>query len=253
MMIDPTIAPAKMSHPNWQTTPDLPQLVQGAVHVWRASVCQATQSLDQLAETLSSTERDQIAQLRFEHHRRRSIASRGILRAILARYLHCDPAALQFEYGTYGKPTIANLNASLKLEFNLSHSHELILYAIAQQPVGIDLEFVKERTQCDRLIKRYFSIEEQAALNSLSSAAKHHAFCHYWTCKEAVLKAQGLGIFSLKTIQLNPIQESLQPLFGTEFCQVINPWCLYSFEPEPNYLASIAIELPKMQLKYWQW
>lgn len=245
------IAPSEISH--WQAAANVTPLIQGAVHVWRASAYQPPQISDQLLQSLSQDEQDRVARLRFDHHRYRAIASRGILRSILARYLNCDPKAVQFQYGIQGKPTLADASSLPTLQFNLSHSHELVVYAIALQPVGIDVEFFREITGCDRLIKRYFSAQEQALFNSLAADAKQQAFFHYWTSKEAMLKAMGLGISDLKKIQLNPIGQCTQPYPIAGCCQLATSWHLHSFEPEPNYFASIAIELPTMQLKYWQW
>jgi len=95
-----TIATHEISHPQWQAATDLTQVLPGVVHVWRATACPSRQILDQLMLTLSEDEQDRVARLRFDHHRSRAIASRGILRSILARYLNCDPETVQFQYGT---------------------------------------------------------------------------------------------------------------------------------------------------------
>jgi 4'-phosphopantetheinyl transferase len=247
-----TIATPVISHPQWQAADHLTQLVQGAVHVWRASACQPPQILGQLLKTLAPDEQDRIARLRFDQHRHRAIASRGILRSIVARYLNCDPKIVQFQYGTQGKPML-DTSALPKLEFNLSHSEDLVVCAIALQPIGIDVEFFREITYRDRLIKRYFSTQEQARLNSLPTNAKQQAFFHYWTGKEAMLKAMGCGIADLKKIELNPIGTGIQPFSIAGFEPSSASWQLHSFTPQPNYFASIAIEFPPMPLKYWQW
>ncbi|WP_207211151.1 4'-phosphopantetheinyl transferase family protein [Leptolyngbya sp. Cla-17] len=247
-----TIANHEISHPQWQTAADWTQLVSGCVHIWQATSCQSPQILGQLLQTLSQDEQNRAGRLRFDHHRYRAIASRGILRSILARYLNCDPEAVQFQYGPQGKPMV-DTRILPNLEFNLSHSQDVVVCAIALQPVGIDVEFFREITYCDQLIQRYFSVQEQAMLNSLSVEAKRQAFFHYWTCKEAMLKALGFGISDLKRVELNPMGKRMQLSSVTGCHQLVSSWHLHSFEPAPNYLASIAIELPTMQLKYWQW
>ena len=247
-----TIPTHEISHPQWQTPADLTPLLPDVVHVWRASACQPPQVLDQLMQTLSADEQERVGRLRFDHLRCRAIASRGILRSILARYLNCNPEVIKFQYGTQGKPSV-DASSLPNLEFNLSHSEDLIVCAIALQPIGIDVEFFREMTDCDQLIKRYFSMQEQAMLNTLSVEAKQQAFFHYWTGKEAMLKAAGLGIGDLKKVELNPVGKRVQ-LFSIAGCdQFVASWHLHSFEPQPNYLANIAIESPTNQLRYWQW
>lgn len=242
------------NHPQWRTAADLAPVIHSTstVHIWRASASQPPQILDQLLQTLSPDEQDRVIRLQADQHRYRAIASRGILRSILARYLTCNPKAVQFQYGTQGKPRV-DASSLPTLEFNLSHSEDLIVCAIALQPIGIDVEFLKEVPYRDQLIQRYFSLQEQSRLNALPTEAKHQAFFKYWTGKEAMLKAAGLGIFDLKKVELNPMTKSAQ-LFSSPKCdQSLASWHLYSFEPKLNYFASIAIELPIMQLQYWQW
>ncbi|MEX0272325.1 4'-phosphopantetheinyl transferase superfamily protein [Leptolyngbyaceae cyanobacterium UHCC 1019] len=241
-----------VSYPQWKTEADLTSLIHGAVHIWRASTCQSSQILDQLLQTLSSDEQDRIKRLQSNQHRYRAIASRGILRSILAHYLTCNPKTVQFQYGIHGKPGV-NHSSLPSLEFNLSHSEDLIVCAIALQSVGIDVEFLREVPYRDQLIKRYFSLQEQSMLNALPAEAKNQAFFEYWTGKEAMLKATGLGIFDLKKVELNSIAKSVQLSSSPGCDQSSAAWHLYSFEPSSNYFASIAIAMPPMQLKYWQW
>jgi 4'-phosphopantetheinyl transferase len=246
------IATSAINHPPWQTVAEVTSLIHDTVDIWRASASQPPQILDQLLQTLSQDEQDRVNRLRFDHHRYRAIASRGILRSILARYLHCDPKTIAFQYGTHGKPRVT-ASCLANLEFNLSHSEDLIICAIALQPVGIDVEFLKEIPYCDQLINRYFSLQEQAIFNALPIEAKQQAFFQYWTGKEAILKAAGLGIFDLQKIELKPLGKGVQLSSVSGGDQSLAAWHLHSFEPQSNYFASIAIKLPTMQLKYWQW
>lgn len=247
-----TIPSHEINHPQWQTAADLTSLVPDGVHVWRASADQLPQVLDQLMQTLSADEQDRVGRLRFAPHRCRAIASRGILRSILAGYLNCNPEIIKFQYGTQGKPRV-DASPVASLEFNLSHSKDLIVCAIALQPVGIDVEFFREMTDCDPLIKRYFSVQEQGLLDSLPFEARQRAFFDYWTGKEAILKALGLGLSALKLVELRPVNKRIQPFSIAGCGQSATAWQLHFFEPEPDYIASLAIASSTLQLKYWQW
>ena len=76
---------------------------------------------------------------RFPFLRRRFVAGRGALRAILAEYLSVEPQKLTFSYSAYGKPSL--LNTSCNIQFNVSHSNDLMVAAICREwPIGVDIE-----------------------------------------------------------------------------------------------------------------
>src|SRR4051812_30916713 len=74
------------------------------VHIWAASLEAPASTLAHFAATLRPDERERAARFHFERHRNRFIAGRGLLRAILSRYLRVEPATLDFSYGSNGKP-----------------------------------------------------------------------------------------------------------------------------------------------------
>nr|MCU0482391.1 4'-phosphopantetheinyl transferase [Anaerolineae bacterium] len=94
----------------------------------------------------------------------RFILSRGILRHILSFYTHQPPEKLIFEYGARGKPTLPNI----PFAFNLSHSEDVALLAIAQtRQIGADVEYMTEMAEMRRVASDYFSVNEQVALFTL--------------------------------------------------------------------------------------
>lgn len=82
-------------------------LFPAEVHVWRAGLALDAGELERLQKVLSPDEQARARRFCFEKDRQRFIASRGILREILARYLKLDPARLAFSYGRFGKPSLA--------------------------------------------------------------------------------------------------------------------------------------------------
>jgi 4'-phosphopantetheinyl transferase len=77
--------------------------------------------------------------------RGRWIAARWALRGVLGRYLRQDPAGIELRTGSLGKPMLAEKGESLR--FNLSHSGDLALVAIARgREVGVDVERIGART-----------------------------------------------------------------------------------------------------------
>jgi 4'-phosphopantetheinyl transferase len=149
--------------------------------------------LDALAATLAPDERERAARFCFERDRRRFVAARGQLRAILAGYGGVAPERLRFRYGARGKPSLADGCNPDGIRFNLSHSDDLALVAIARgREVGADLECV--RPLDDLFVSRCLAPQEQAALRALPAEEGTEALMRYWVRKEAFMKATGLGL-----------------------------------------------------------
>lgn len=79
---------------------------------------------------------------------------------------------------------------------SLAHSRTLALAALAERPVGIDVEDLRE----GRLAKlqRYFEPDELARLGSVAP----RELAALWCAKEAVLKLAGVGIEELRLVVL---------------------------------------------------
>jgi 4'-phosphopantetheinyl transferase len=226
------------------------------VHVWRAALDVDPGSLETLEKTLALDERTRSAQFRFAKDRRHFIAARGILRDILARYLHRDPASLEFSYNAFGKPALAGESDRSRLHFNLSHSKGFALFAVAQgREVGVDVERTQTDLNWEGVARRYFSHREIAALASLPPGQRCEAFFRCWTRKEAYVKAKGGGL----SIPLDQFDTSIGPastavLLGAEDDSgEASRWILKDLDPVPGYSAALAVAGYGWQLECWQW
>jgi len=122
-------------------------------------------------------------------------ATRVALRRILSRYVECAPGDLEFAYGAHGRPELVTGGPP---DFNVSHSGELALIAVAPVGrVGVDIERVDSRRELRAIARRFFSPGEVATLAGLEGPALADAFFRLWTCKEAYLKALGASIAEL--------------------------------------------------------
>lgn len=145
--------------------------------------------------TLSAEERKRADRFRFERDRSRFVAARGMLRMLLAQSLGAEPAAIEFKYSSYGKPSLAGDWATAGLQFNLSHSQNLALFALAaQNPVGVDVEEIHPVPNLAELVDLVFSTAEAGELRRLPDEEKEKTFFRIWTRKEACLKATGVGM-----------------------------------------------------------
>ena len=99
----------------------------------------------------------------------------------------------EYSYNEYGKPL------SDKKCFNITHSHGVIVLAMCEYDIGVDIERIDERK--DNLAK-YISTPEE-----LSYIKGFREFFEVWTNKESLMKCIGVGIrCKVKEIPALPIE-----------------------------------------------
>lgn len=240
----------------WRTPSQDIQLAANEVHVWRASLQVPQAVVESFRACLSGEELLKAGRFRFDRHRNAYIVARGLLRTLLARYLHTEPAQLRFRSNDYGKPELALSPSEHTLHFNISHSHELVLLAFAcDRPLGVDVEYMRPDIEFALLAKRSFSPNENAALLALPQYAISQGFYNCWTRKEAYIKARGMGL----SLDLSLFDVSLQPgeparLLGSrEDPREVTRWTFEILHPGPDYAGALAVEGQGWQLSTWQW
>jgi 4'-phosphopantetheinyl transferase len=234
------------------------------VHLWSFDLNLPAAEIKKYKNTLSEDEVARADRFYFEKDQNQSIITRGCMRAILALYLKTKPAQIEFSYNTYGKPVLAadslhpGLHAGLRegLSFNLSHSHEIGMLAVAQAyPVGIDIEFIREDLDYLEIARRFFSPHEVSDLEGLPKNAQKEAFFHCWARKEAYIKAVGGGL----SVPLDSFDVSLKPgepaaLLATRpNPEGASEWKLYRLDIPANYAGALAIQGKADQLRYLHW
>lgn len=120
-------------------------------------------------------------------------AARNALAAILADYLGGAEEA-ELSVAENGKPRLATEPG--RLSFNLSHSGELALVAIAPGgvEVGVDVERLRPRRDLVRLAERWLPADDAAAVATAGEAERESAFYAAWTRHEARVKCTGAGL-----------------------------------------------------------
>ena len=240
----------------WQTPVERPHLQCDEVHVWRCSLTLPATQLLILEETLSRDELIRGAKYYFKQDRQHFIAARGILRNILSHYLHVNPAEIEFSYTPHGKPFLSHLIDGKGLSFNLSHSHDLALFAYTfNRKIGVDVEYIQNNFEWRDIAERFFSSEEKSALQSISENVRYKEFYTYWTRKEAFLKSIGVGL-AVDPKDLNVIKQSGQSnlvIQPDQFVGMSKQWSLFDLDPGSGYAASLAVEGKGIKIKCWQW
>ena len=239
-------------------TPSEPAVLgDDVVHIWRASLDLPGARIQHLKQTLTVEERTRASRFRFSTDRSRFIAARGILRAILGQYLDRDPHTLRFAYNGYGKPFLLEEPGEDPIQFNVTHSQGLALYAFTRQgEVGIDVEQITpEHKDYEALAQRFFSAAEVRELFAVPAEQRQEAFLNGWTRKEAYIKARGLGL----SLDLRQFDVSLTPgapaalLANRETGQEHILWSLNELAPGPGFIAALALKGRVEMVRCWQW
>jgi 4'-phosphopantetheinyl transferase len=227
----------------------------GHVHVWSAWLDGSTTPVDEASAILSADELDRAARFHFDRHRRRFVCARGALRQILGWYLDVDARELSFAYGPHGKPALSR-GARRRVSFNVSHSDDLALIAVAPEDVdiGVDVEAVRSMPDGDDIACRFFAPSEVARLRSLPAALREPAFFQCWTRKEAYLKALGDGLarpLDRFEVTFGPDEPGELRVIGDE--RESARWTLVPLEPEAGFAAALVATRGVRRVECWDW
>jgi 4'-phosphopantetheinyl transferase len=234
----------------WAPGPLHPPLADGAVHVWRADLTAVGEGLGEL---LCSEERARAERFLGERDRQLWTRSRGVLRALLGRYLRQDPSSLRFATGPHGKPALVedarqapaaaepSAARSPRLSFNMSHSRQLALYAFSEAgAVGVDVEVARQPSDEVAIAARVFGAAVARRLERLDPAARQREFLRAWVRHEAELKCLGVGIGRASA--------------GGADAGTGEPglW-VAELDVGPTAAAAVAAERPAGELRCWDW
>lgn len=244
-----------MTH--WEKTieSDIETLTASDVHFWSIQLDQDESASSSAASLLSSDEIQRFERFKPATVRRRFALARGSMRAILGRYLNLPPASLEFRYGEQGKPSLAPEQNPSDLRFNLTHSHELAVLAVAiGREVGLDVEHLRDNIEFAKLALRYFSPSEARTLDSLQGEELKRQFFRIWTAKEAYIKAIGKGLrIPLDQFDIQVGHDHSPALLETRHAPgEKHRWTFSSFDGGADYLGTLAIEGPVGDRRFLQ-
>jgi len=182
-------------------------LTAGEVHVWRVRLNRGSA----LPPTLEETER--AARFATSALRRRYLNAHAALRAILRSVTNTP---LEFALHEKGKPYLAS---APDIRFNLSHSREMALVAVAREiEVGVDIERVRPMPEYAAIAQRFFPPGAPAP-NGVRDFFRH------WTRFEALLKAHGAGLYGAGATPPGD-------------------WSITEIDVGPRFAAALAVEGP---------
>jgi 4'-phosphopantetheinyl transferase len=219
----------------WAPGPAAPTLGDGEAHVWRTSLDAVPGSQARRLEAFLSVDEVRHGNgFAFPSDRRRFIVARAVLRSLLGRYLDLPPAAIELAVTPTGKPELG-VALGHALQFNVSHSDGVALYAIGRGlELGVDVERVRPAVLSELLAARVLPIEATRHVDTLVPAERADAAFAAWTRREAYAKATGLGLAELDRSAAPPSE-----------------WTLHEVPMEAGWKAALAAAGPVTRVRYW--
>jgi len=207
--------------------------IDNGIDVWKMKAGLSPASIDKIRHMLAGDEIDRANKFYQQKDRDRFITSRAALRIILGKYLNIAPGAVEFSPGLNKKPFIKTGNQH-NLQYNLSHSGDAILLAVADSAVGADVEFINHDFGYREVLTDNFSTDEIKYITDIDSIVR---FFKLWTRKEAITKATAQGLDC-----------DLRLLPGLDGTTAVEPgiiasnddWLINSFNLDTHYMASVA-------------
>lgn len=152
----------------------------------------------------------------------RTIAGEMLARKMLSGYHNIPEDLIIFETGEYGKPFAIGC-----AEFNISHSDDMVVCCISEEPIGIDVERIKpfnlniiKKVCTDNEIKYVLENSKVDSLLCLNEKLIHR-FYEVWTTKEAYFKCIGTGIQNFKSVSLERLDIKRQSYTVGEYLVTI--------------------------------
>ncbi|MBQ2636495.1 MAG: 4'-phosphopantetheinyl transferase superfamily protein [Methanobrevibacter sp.] len=133
---------------------------------------------------LPQNRKDKVDGFRFDKDKKLSCGAYLLLKKLLNEKNITQPS---FKFKKYGKAYISNHE---NIHFNLSHSGKIVVCAISDMEVGVDVEY-NDPTIDLNIAKHYFYNSEYE--NIMNSKNPSNEFFKYWVLKESYMKYTGLG------------------------------------------------------------
>ena len=149
---------------------------------------------------MSEEKKQRVNRFRFEDDKKRTVVGEMLARGAISEWCGVPQESIVFEIAKHGKPYAKDLN----IEFNISHSADMVVCAVDDNLVGVDIEKIRHIDL--NTAKRIFSDEEIGYI--FGSVPGIEDYRHYlndavlqrffelWTKKEAYGKLVGAGLFA---------------------------------------------------------
>lgn len=176
---------------------------------------------------MSKDKRARVDRFRFKTDKQRTIAGEMLTRKAIAEWCDVSAESVVFDKTKTGKPFAKDL----PVEFNISHSGDMVVCAVDDKPVGIDIEKIHPIDL--NVAKRIYRNEELLYLFGYIPTEQDFVyttdqdllirFFQLWTAKEAYGKCTGVGVSDIRKQVLTSAQFNLQEEYIVSIYQMANP------------------------------
>jgi len=166
---------------------------------------------------MSEEKKRRVDRFRFENDKKRTIVGEMLARQSISEWCGVPEESIVFEITEHGKPYAKDLN----VEFNISHSADMVVCVVDNNPVGVDIEKIRpidlsvaKRICTDKELMFLFGRTPQdkdfCYTTDYESLSR---FFEIWTEKEAIGKCVGQGVFSSSTSEFIKNKQCLNDYF----------------------------------------
>lgn len=208
------------------------------IAVWTATLAALRPKAEAFQATLDATEKERMARFRFEADQERFLLGHGWLREVLGTYLLRSPERIAYSRGRFGKPFLEGH----PLRFNISDTKDAVAIAVSKErEVGVDIETTSRKVHHVEVGQHYFTPEEIAAIDEAPDGKRR--FLEFWTRKEAVLKASGVGIMDdLHLLRVNASVNELRITHPEFIAMASDEYHVRTWTVGEEHLISLAVE-----------
>jgi 4'-phosphopantetheinyl transferase len=114
--------------------------------------------------------------------------------------------------------------------WSLAHKNSMVAAVVATRPVGIDIEVVKP---CKPALYHRIADEKEWAL---APEMSHRVFFRFWTAKEAVLKAAGIGFAGVSRCRIHKIVDDTHMVLSYDGSM----WPISQYWTEDHHLVAVT-------------
>ena len=226
------------------------------IHVWWCRLDPSTEIVEYYRSLLAPDDQIRIQRLKTRQLRSRQTVAKGTLLSLISFYTNQSPHQIEIEAPLFHKPALAERTNPGGLQFSISHSTYIAVYAFARKRLlGVDVEEVVPMSDWQLLAGLCLSDYEQEWFRQLAPEAKPDTLLAIWTIKEAYLKAIGTGL----TIPPASIELAFTQTEGYRLHKTPEQYnCgrtrrIFPFSPVSNFAAAVVAEAGPDSLRCFCW
>lgn len=152
---------------------------------------------------MSVEKQHRVDRFRFEDDKKRTVAGEMLARKAISNWCNVAIEDIIFDYKGHGKPYAVGLD----VEFNISHSGDIVVCAVDSSPIGIDVEEIRPidlnvaKRICtdDELLYIFGHKPTEQDFIYTTDMEFLTRFFEIWTKKEAYFKWMGTGFNNINT------------------------------------------------------